>query len=166
MKTLLILLSLCVIGFSANAQKKTGKVKIITDEKKLNAIAYDLEEIYRTDTLNCKRLTNEYHGYVFYMTSFDPWGTIESRMKALAEFDKRLLELSNVYDCIQGKKIYLKLSEGLLLTDEERKQAYLENGNVDEKIHKIHLKRFVEKYGALCQEYFPGATIYVEESLW
>ena len=129
-------------------------------------IEYDLEEIEQSDSLNCNDMNTKVAGYVFYTTSFDPWGTSEARMKALAEFDARLLELSNVYDCIQGKKIYLKLSESLLLTDEERKQAYLENGNVDEKIHKIYLKRFIEKYGSICQEYFPGATIYVEEYLW
>jgi len=63
-------------------------------------------------------------------------------------------------------EIYFKLSESLLLTDEEVDNAYIKENKFTKKVHQVHLNRFIEKYAVFCETHFPGATIYVEEYLW
>lgn len=165
MKTSLIAGFLFLASFSYSQATK-AKTTIITNQKKVLAMENDFESIESQAELNCEILSTERQGFLFYLASCDPLASEENRLKSVLQFETRLQEISRYYDCMQGKEIYLKLTEGLLLTNDERKRAYSENGDVNSKVHNLHLKRFIENYGEICEKYFPGATIYVEEYRW
>ena len=156
-----------LLFFAVNslAQRDKKLPNLITDQRKVYDVETEFYEMGYLDTLSCALFTCVEPGVVITLPVLDPEASNEEKQATIALMEDYLKTLSGYANCFNGKKLYLKLIDGLLLTQEEVKLYYAEDDGYI-TMRATNLKRFRQQYGQLCQEYFPNTVVYIENYDW